>query len=337
MTNKGTNMSKEQDIISQLGELALASRLKRISESLMRDVSRVYSELDYHFEARWFSLSYLLLNRKEIAVTIAADELGLTHPAINQIANQMTKAGLLMSKKDKIDERKRILYLTPKGKKVLKQLDPLWKTIRICNAELIDEVSRNFLGNLDKLENALTKKSMYTRIIESLQNEIYRSIQIHPYTKKYASYFSKLNKAWLKKYFKIEEYDKLVLDNPDSQIIKKGGAVFFAEYDGKIVGCSALLKHPDSIYEIAKVAVLEDYQNKHIGRKLVVAAVDEAIRQKAKEICMLTNPELTASVKMFSNLGFELSSKNRFEKMYQRKTIYMKLNKGNYRKLKPKE
>lgn len=330
-------MTKQKDIISQLGELALASRLKRISESLMRDVSRIYSELDYHFEARWFSLSYLLLKRKEIAVTVAAEELGLTHPAINQIANQMTKAGLLTSKKDKIDERKRILYLTPKGKRTLKQLSPLWETIKTCNAELIQEVSKNLIGNLDKLENALAQKNMYTRLIESLNQESYKSITIHPYHKKYAAHFTKLNKAWLKKYFKVEDYDKLILDNPESQIIKKGGAIFFAEYDGKIVGCSALLKHRDSIYEIAKVAVSENYQNKHIGRKLVIAAVDEAIKQKAKEICMLTNPELTASIKMFTNLGFVQSNKNRYEKMYQRKTIYMKLNKGNYRKLKTKE
>ena len=34
------------DIIQELGSLAFASRLKRISERLMKDVSRVYADLD---------------------------------------------------------------------------------------------------------------------------------------------------------------------------------------------------------------------------------------------------------------------------------------------------
>jgi hypothetical protein len=43
------------DVIQQLGALAFASRLKRLSERLQRDVSRVYREQKLEFHARCFS------------------------------------------------------------------------------------------------------------------------------------------------------------------------------------------------------------------------------------------------------------------------------------------
>ena len=49
-------MKSKPDIIAELGELAFASRLKRLSDRLMRDVSRIYQQMDVDFEARWFSV-----------------------------------------------------------------------------------------------------------------------------------------------------------------------------------------------------------------------------------------------------------------------------------------
>ena len=38
------------DVLKQLGELAFASRLKRLSERLMKGVTRLYREHDVEFE-----------------------------------------------------------------------------------------------------------------------------------------------------------------------------------------------------------------------------------------------------------------------------------------------
>ena len=42
------------DLIAQLGELALASRLHRLADGLQRDVTDLYAELGLDFQARWF-------------------------------------------------------------------------------------------------------------------------------------------------------------------------------------------------------------------------------------------------------------------------------------------
>ena len=93
------------DLIRELGPLAFASRLKRISEHLMRDVSRIYQEQDVGFQARWFPVLYLLGQKTSMSVTEVAHALGMTHPAVNQIAGAMSGAGLLSSSRDSSDER----------------------------------------------------------------------------------------------------------------------------------------------------------------------------------------------------------------------------------------
>lgn len=61
-------MKKNTDLLLQLGHLALATRLKRISDSLMNDVSKLYKQHHVNFEARWFTLMYLLSEKKETSV-----------------------------------------------------------------------------------------------------------------------------------------------------------------------------------------------------------------------------------------------------------------------------
>ena len=53
-------MDSDIDLIRKLGPLAFASRLKRLSERLMKDVALVYKDLNVDFQPRWFPVLYLL-------------------------------------------------------------------------------------------------------------------------------------------------------------------------------------------------------------------------------------------------------------------------------------
>ena len=87
------------DIITELAELTFASRLKRLSERLMKEVSLLYKKLDVNFEARWFSIFYYLNLQSPKTITELAQSLRLTHTAVNQLTTEMIKAGLLISSK----------------------------------------------------------------------------------------------------------------------------------------------------------------------------------------------------------------------------------------------
>jgi DNA-binding MarR family transcriptional regulator len=152
------------DLIQKLGALALASRLKRISERLQRDVSRIYRSQNVDFESRWFPVLYLLKENKQVSIMEAARSLGLTHPAINQIAGEMADAGLVASARDKTDERRRLLSLTKKGETTLARLEPIWTDVEAATQRLIESAGTGVMRILASIESELDNESMYERI-----------------------------------------------------------------------------------------------------------------------------------------------------------------------------
>ena len=97
------------------------------------------------------------------------------------------------------------------------------------------------------------------------------SLSIIPFKACFATRFMDLNVAWLEKYFYVEPKDKVLLENCEANIIDKGGFIFFAQYNDEIVGCFALIKLGDGVFELGKMAVDPEYQGLKIGdRKSVV-------------------------------------------------------------------
>lgn len=317
------------DIIQQLGGLSLASRLRRLSEWLMSDVSKIYDEQKVDFQARWFPVIYLLSMKSPQAVTDAARQLKLSHPAINQISNQMAKAGLLESYQDEDDKRKRLLQLSKEGKKTVEKLKPLWEIIRLCNEELLQKAP-DFTASLDMIEKSLAEKSMYDRVKTDYKNYLFNQVQIVDYKTSYKKYFKEYNEEWLKKYFSVEPTDKIILEDPQQYVIKKGGQVFFARIDDHIIGTVAMVRHGEKNYELAKMAVTESARGLQAGRKLAAHAINWALKQKAETIFLETSMVLEASVELYAKLGFELYHNPRHIFRHQRESILMKLNLENY-------
>lgn len=152
------------DLIHELEELAVATRLKRLSERLSADVSKIYKESDVDFEAKWFLILTLLQKEKAMAITEIADSLQLSHPAIIQFVQELTQKNLIKTVADKKDGRKRMVSLTTTGKKTLTQIEPILASIKTANKKWIESASANILSVLTELEEALNQQSMYQRI-----------------------------------------------------------------------------------------------------------------------------------------------------------------------------
>jgi len=96
--------------------MAVASRLKRLSEQFMRGGGEVYSALNVDFESRWFAVFYLLYTSPgPLSISEITHSLGLTHPAVIQTTHLLAKKGLVVSSDDKKDRRVRKVALTEKG------------------------------------------------------------------------------------------------------------------------------------------------------------------------------------------------------------------------------
>jgi len=314
------------DIIQSLGPLAIASRLKRLSDRLMKDAALVYQAEKVEFEPRWFPAFYLLWQRSPLAVTEIARELGVTHPAVNQMAGDLEKAGLLVSVRDQKDDRRRLLSLSPKGKDLTQKLIPIWRDIEEASRDLLDSNAADLMGAMDRLEGALDKQEMFDRIQALGRQRRMEAVEILDYRPQYRKDFKRLNLEWLQKDFAVEPPDARVLNDPQGQVLKPGGQILFARVDGEIVGTLALVPREEGLVELAKMAVAEKARGRQIGKRLGLAAIERARAMGASSIMLLTSPKLASANRLYRQLGFvQMTPAPRTDLGYRRPSIMMKL------------
>lgn len=124
------------------------------------------------------------------------------------------------------------------------------------------------------------------------------------YRPEYQDDFARLNYEWLEKYFAIEPADRPVLEDPEGYILANGGSILFARLDGKTVGTCALIKVDDSTLELAKMGVTEACQGKHIGKRLLEAAIERARQLGATKIILETSSRLAPARHLYDTFGF---------------------------------
>lgn len=166
MRNHLRNCLHKMDLISELGPLAFGSRLKRLSETIMRGGEDVYRFYGVDFQPKWFPIFYFLSQKNEAGIMEIAEGLNVTHPAIIQMAKELEKKGLIISKKSDEDARKRNLKLSKKGKTLLPTLQKIWEEIKLMNAEIIENQEHNLLIAVKEIEDAWTEKSYLERFKE---------------------------------------------------------------------------------------------------------------------------------------------------------------------------
>jgi DNA-binding MarR family transcriptional regulator len=152
------------ETIRRLGMLALASRLKRLSDRLMQDVGRVYRAEELSFEPRWFLVFHQLAGGPPQSVTALAAAVGITHPAVVQAAREMEAAGLVASARDAADKRRRCLALTPRGRRLADALGPVWASIEAATREVADASGVDLLAAIGEIEAALDETPLRERV-----------------------------------------------------------------------------------------------------------------------------------------------------------------------------
>jgi putative acetyltransferase len=129
-------------------------------------------------------------------------------------------------------------------------------------------------------------------------------ISIIAYSEKWKEDFKQLNLEWLDKYNLREEADMIVLNNPASEVIDKGGFIFLAIADEKAVGSAALLNEGHGHYELAKMSVTESWQGKGISKLLLERCLETAKEVNATKLELFSNHQLKNALKLYEKYGF---------------------------------
>lgn len=147
------------------------------------------------------------------------------------------------------------------------------------------------------------------------------TVEIIPFTIDLKEPIKTLNLEWLIKYFKVEAKDEIMLSNPKSEIIDKGGMIFYAKYNDKIVGTVSLLKIDNITFELSKMAVNDAVQGLGIGKKLLGHCLIIAEQEGIKKLILYSNRILLPAIHLYEKFGFTEVSLE--EGIYERADIKM--------------
>ena len=152
-------------------------------------------------------------------------------------------------------------------------------------------------------------------------------VKIVPYSDKYSKYFYDLNYDWLNEFFYVEEYDEKVLKNCKTEIIDKGGFIFFALNNSEVIGTMALIQKERGVYELNKMAVKKDLRGNGIGHQLIKFIIDYSVDKNFESIILYSNTVLKNSIHLYKKFGFKEIDNP--DAPYKRSDIKMELRLSN--------
>lgn len=150
------------NVINQAGILALSTRMQRLSDQIRKDGLQIYKASGIDFEPKWFPVIYTLHMKSTMSVVELSAEIGYSHPSTISLLKELEKKKLIRSKKDKTDERKRLLVLTEKGETLVIQMQPVWN-VMIEALNSLTATTNNLMKAIEEVEEKMEQQSFYQR------------------------------------------------------------------------------------------------------------------------------------------------------------------------------
>lgn len=292
------------DFYRQTGKMALGSRLRRLSERLTEDASKIYALYDVALDPKWFPVFYVLSYQEDTSITEIANIIGHSHPSVSQIVKEMKKKGMLLTDKSGHDARVNVARLSDQGKNLLPKIEIQYQDVTQAVDDLLSNAHDDLWNAVEEIEFLLNEKSFYDRVQDIRKVRECESVEIIDYSPKFRDDFKRLNYEWIDQYFEREDADRHYLDHPDEKVLQPGGHIYMARYQSEVVGTCALVNVDNTTYELAKMAVTTHARGKGIGRLLGQAAIAKARELGATRIYLESNTALTPALKLYQSLGF---------------------------------
>jgi Predicted acetyltransferase len=307
-----------------LGKLGIGSRVRYLADVISQDAAEIYKVYGTNLQPKWFPVFHYLSQKGEGTVTAIAEEIGHSHASVSKIITEMSKAHLLSEKADATDRRRNLVTLSKRGKDVAEKIEPQYLDVTSAIEELTQQASHNLWEALKEWEYLLEKKSLLARVNQKRKERESAEVEIVPFKTKYQEAFQALNEEWIKKYFKIEEPDRVALENPKKYILDKGGFIFVALLNEEPVGvCALMVNKEDGTFELAKMAVSPKAQGKSIGYLLGKAILEKAKALGAESVFLESNTTLKPAIRLYEKLGFQKVSGK--PSPYERANIRMEI------------
>ncbi|WP_438865290.1 GNAT family N-acetyltransferase [Neptunicella sp.] len=152
-------------------------------------------------------------------------------------------------------------------------------------------------------------------------------IEFLAYDNSLAADFKTINEQWIRAMFVLEPSDQLSLNQPQQQIIDRGGQIYFANHPQLgVVGCCALMPKEDGAFELTKMGVLDSARGLKVGELLLQYVLQQARLLPIKRLFLLTNKKCQAAIHLYEKNGFihDKQVMEQYGSSYQRCNVAMK-------------
>lgn len=309
------------DLISDLGALAIGSRLKRLSDRMMKSVSEIYKSSGVNFESKWFPIFYVLSREGEKGIMEIAEILNISHPGVIQIAKEMEKAGWIASVKSGADARKRHLKLTEKALQNLPQLEEMWLSFKENNEKVIRASQHNILLAMQEIEDFLDRNNFKRQYYETFEELKQSKLDIKLFNEKYQTQVEEMVLGIQNGEFNL---GLTAQRQPDLHNLKafyndRGNWLWIAtNYKDEVVGSIGLEKLNDEQAVLRKMFIKQEYRGKKLSlaQRLFEILIIEARKQNFKEILLDTPLVTHAAHRFYERNGFEIISNDSVPENY---------------------
>jgi len=292
----------------RVGELILGTRLKRISDKFLTDVSKIYKKLNIPFEVSWFPIFYLLNEKGKLSVTDLARELEITHSAVSQMINLLDKKGLIKFIEDETDKRRRFISFTQKGQELMSTLPPIWNAMQHSVQEIFSEGinSTHILSALDEIEESLEKENLTSRVIKEVEKSSLNTIVIDEYNNSYYNSYKNFILDWFIENNDMSEVEQDLINNPQKAVDELNTSILIAKEGDQCVGVIVFRKGEDKEVNIIFFVVSEKFKKNLIGKRLLSEMFNRLNSGGIRTISITISRNSSELIRILKDTGFKL-------------------------------
>lgn len=155
------------DFFDKVGVLAIASRLRRLTDRMSADDVKIYQLFGLDFKPKWFPLFATLMDGAPHTVTSIAKETGLSHSSVSIMGKEMQKKGLLTLETGSDDARRTELRLTDEGKEIVPSVRRMMLAGEKSVNKVLNRCTQNLWIALEEWEKCLDEQSLFNRVKEA--------------------------------------------------------------------------------------------------------------------------------------------------------------------------
>jgi DNA-binding MarR family transcriptional regulator len=153
-----------EDVVKELGYLALGTRLKRLGERLQAQTQVLLEEAGIELPSSHFPLLVALDRLGPLSVGELTQAVGTSQPGVTRLVDKLIAEDLLCSTQSEDDRRVRTIALTRSGRQLIaRSKRSALPLIAAAVADACDIPTQSLLASLAALEDALAAAPLSAR------------------------------------------------------------------------------------------------------------------------------------------------------------------------------